>query len=63
MMLFTTRAHSACVQISTHTLNLLDLEFRLLWKRYGVSRLTVRTSSALLLRILVDGKDFVDDAS
>ena len=30
---------------------------------YGVSQLTVRTSSALLLRILVDGKDFVDDAS
>ena len=24
--------------------------------------MTVRTSSALLLRILVDGKDFVDDA-
>ena len=30
---------------------------------YAVSRLTVGTSSALLLRILVDGKDFVDDAS
>ena len=30
---------------------------------YGVSRLTVRTSLALLLRILVDSKDFVDDAS
>ena len=30
---------------------------------YGVSRFTVRASSALLLRILVDGKDFVDDAS
>ena len=32
-------------------------------RRYGVSWLTVRTSSALLLRILVDGKDFVDVAS
>ena len=30
---------------------------------YGVSRLTVRISFALLLRILVDGKDFVDDVS
>ena len=30
---------------------------------YGVSRLTVRTSSALLLTIVVDGEEFVEDAS